>query len=322
MNEARATVNASENKEFRESYTGKGVTIAILDTGLAPVDDLCYPENRILAFKDFINKKDKPYDDNAHGTHVAGIAAGNGHLSDGKYKGIAPEANIVSLKILDAKGRGSGADVLAGLQWVMDNRQRYNIRVANLSIGTADMGSNDPLVRAVEHAWDNGIVMVIAAGNNGPDGSTITSPGISKKVITVGASDDHKSVQIWGDSLVNFSGRGPTSECIVKPDIIAPGADIVSCLSTTPDISPKRMEELKIVSDNYVRMSGTSMATPVLSGAIALLLEKYPHLYPDDVKFLLKKSASNLHYSANQQGWGLLNISNLLNQEGYHVREQ
>jgi serine protease AprX len=136
----------------------------------------------------------------------------------------------------------------------------------------------------------------------------------------VGASDDHKSVTIWGDSLVNFSGRGPTSECIIKPDIIAPGADIISCLSTTPEISAKRLEELKIVSSHYVCMSGTSMATPVLSGAVALLLEKYPQLYPDDVKYLLKKSASNLHYAANQQGWGLLNIKNLLNQEGSHVR--
>ncbi len=320
--ETKKVVNAINLSNYRNiRYTGKGITLAILDTGIAPVDDLCYPKNRIIAFKDFVNGKNEPYDDNAHGTHVAGIAAGNGHCSDGKYSGIAPECNIVSIKILDNNGHGNASDVLAGLQWLMDNREKYNIRIANLSIGTIDAGSNDPLVRAVEYAWDKGIVMTIAAGNNGPDARTVTSPGISKKVITVGASDDHKSSTIWGASLVNFSGRGPTSECIVKPDVLAPGADIISCLSTSDGISEKRRAELKLVSEHYVRMSGTSMATPVLSGAIALLLEKYPHLKPDDVKYLLKKSAVSLNYPKNQQGWGLLNIQELLNQEGLHVRQ-
>ena len=250
---------------------------------------------------------------------MAGIAAGNGFCSKGQYRGIAPEANIVVVKILDAEGKGNAADVLAGLQWVMDNREKYNIRVANLSIGTLDVGSTDPLVRAVEYAWEQGVVIVVAAGNNGPDYKTVTSPGISRKVITVGASDDHNSVTIWGTSLVNFSGRGPTSECIIKPDVLAPGSEIISCLSTSDSISKRRHDDLKIVNDFYVKMSGTSMATPVISGAVALLLEKYPNLTPDDVKYRIKNSAVNLNYPPNQQGWGLLNVQRLLEQEGLHV---
>jgi serine protease AprX len=234
--------------------------------------------------------------------------------------GVAPECLFVGVKILDAAGRGNASDVLAGLQWIVDNRERYNIRVANLSIGASDAGSSDPLVRAVEYAWDSGVIVNIAAGNNGPAPGSVTSPGISRKAITVGAYDDNKPTNVWGARLVNFSGRGPTSECIVKPDILAAGEDVVSCLSNSPEISPKRRAELRLVNEYYVKMSGTSMATPIISGAIALLLEKYPRLKPDDVKYLIKKSAKPLDYSKNRQGWGAIDISELLNQEGFHVR--
>ena len=244
-------------------------------------------------------------------THVAGIAAGNGTSSGGKYAGIAPEANLAAVKILDAEGKGSAADVLAGVQWLIDNRERYNIRIANLSIGTADAGSSDPLVRAVEAAWDAGIVMLVAAGNNGPASGSVTSPGISRKVITVGASDDNRTVTIWGDSVVHFSGRGPTTECIVKPDVVAPGAEITSCLTNTP-ISDTRRASLRIVSPAYVEMSGTSMSTPMVAGAVALLLEKHPALTPNEVKLWLKQSTVSLRYTQNQQGWGLLDVGALL----------
>ncbi len=141
------------------------------------------------------------------------------------YRGVAPGSHIIACKVLDEKGRGNAAEVLAGLQWVIDNRKQYNIRIVNLSVGTMDIGDKDPLVKAVEAVWDLGICVVIAAGNNGPDAGSITSPGISRKVITVGASDDGNSVEIWGSTLQNYSGRGPTSECIIKPDVLAPGAD-------------------------------------------------------------------------------------------------
>jgi len=286
---------------------GHGISIAILDTGVAPVDDL-----HVLANVDFVNNRQHAYDDNGHGTHVAGVAAGNGARSRGQHVGTAPQAGIVAVKVLDEAGRGNAADALAGIQWIIDNRARYNIRVANLSIGTLDTGSADPLVKAVEAAWDEGIVMVIAAGNNGPAKQSITSPGTSRKVITVGASDDHNLVDIAGNSLKNFSGRGPTLECIVKPDILAPGCGIVSTLSNSPEMSETRLKRLKVVDDFYVKMSGTSMASPRIAGAVALLLSRHPHLSPNEVKIRLKRTAVDMHLSPNRQGWGLLDISRFL----------
>lgn len=171
-------------------YTGKGVGIAVLDTGVGRVRDLCRPRDRITAFKDFIGNLADPYDDNAHGTHVAGIAAGNGVSSGGRYAGVAPDGELIGVKILDGEGKGDTAEVLAGIQWVIDNMDTFNIRVMNLSIGMTDQGSDAPLVKAVEAAWDRGVVVCVAAGNNGPGKNTVTSPGISRKVITVGSSED------------------------------------------------------------------------------------------------------------------------------------
>lgn len=313
MNSAKKTVKA--DKLNAQGHLGKGVTIAILDTGISPVEDFTQPKNRIVAFKDFINGKQEPYDDNGHGTHVAGIAAGNGSCSGGKYAGIAPNCDIVAVKVLDKNGSGISSDVLAGLQWIIDNKDKYNIRIINLSVGTNEIYTEDPLVRGVEEAWNKGVVMTIAAGNNGPDRGSVTSPGISRKVITVGASDDNKSVKIWGNVMENYSGRGPTVECIIKPDVIAPGGDIISCLTATLPEKRIKSPNTKIVSKNYIQMSGTSMSTPIVTGAIALLLEKNPKLKPNDIKLLLKKSSQTLNYSKNQQGWGLLNIERLLQED-------
>ncbi len=188
MDNARLTVKA-ENIN-KSGFFGEGITVAVLDTGVYPVNDLVYPNNRIIGFKDVINGEINPYDDNGHGTHVSGIIAGNAFNSNGKFLGIAPKSNIVGVKILDKEGRGNVVTALSGLQWILENYKKYKIRIINLSIGTPDKGSVDPLVKAVEKCWDLGIVVVIAAGNNGPSKSSITSPGISRKVITVGASDD------------------------------------------------------------------------------------------------------------------------------------
>ncbi len=314
MDTARKRVNANIVQE--NGYTGKGIGIAILDTGISPNNDFLYPKNRILAFKDFINNKSKPYDDNGHGTHVAGIAGGSGINSNGKYRGIAPDCNFIGVKVLNNEGKGNASDVLAGLQWVMDNKEKYNIKVANLSIGTSNTSSNDPLVKAVENMWDSGVIITIAAGNDGPKKHTISSPAISRKVITIGASDDNITANVWGNNLINFSGRGPTLECIVKPDILAPGVNIISCLSNS--VSKQSNE---IVDKNYFSLSGTSMSTPIVSGAIALLLEKYKDLKPDDVKLMLKKCCKNLHLPKNQQGWGLLDVYKLLSQEVCYARK-
>ena len=319
MNLARKAVKADSPK--LATYTGRGIGIAILDTGLSPCEDFTAPRNRIMVFKDFVNGKSEPYDDNGHGSHVTGIACGNGFSSGGKYTGMAPGSNIIAVKVLDEEGRGNSADVLAGLQWIYDNKDLYNIRVVNMSVGTPDMGSFDPLVRGAQKIWDAGIVITVAAGNNGPGYSTVTSPGISRKVITVGASDDNwEAVAASGKRLVDFSGRGPTSECIVKPDVLAPGANIVSCLSS--DICPESLTGHRehIVGGKYLSLSGTSMSTPIVTGAVALLIEKYPDITPDDVKYALKKSSTDINRHINHQGWGLINIEKLISEEAEYVR--
>lgn len=286
INNAKKIVNCNNI-----TYTGKGVTIAFLDTGICSIPDF---QNRILFFKDFLNSKRNIYDDNGHGTHVSGIASSNGY-----YKGLAPQSNIVMLKVLNESGQGNASDVIAGIQWIADNYKRYNIKIVNMSIGTSTSVNNDPLVEAVEKLWDMGIIVVAAAGNNGPNPNTISSPGTSKKIITVASSDDEQYNKI-------FSGRGPTKECIIKPDILAPGSNIISC---------------KCTNGTYKKLSGTSMSTPIISGAIALLLEKEPDLSPDDVKYMLKLSSTSLNMAPNRQGWGLLNVEKLLNMEAIYVRK-
>lgn len=163
-------------------------------------------EGRITAFKDFVKNKATPYDDNGHGTHCAGDVAGNGLLSDGKYRGPAPDANLVGIKVLNKMGSGSLSTVIAGIKWCIQNKSQYQINVLSLSLGsTAEQSAaDDPGVKAVEAAWDNGMVVCVAAGNAGPSEQTIGSPGISSKVITVGAVDDHNTVDRSEDVVADF----------------------------------------------------------------------------------------------------------------------
>ncbi len=261
---------------------GRGVCMAVLDTGVEPIKDLTQPTNRIVGFYDTFEKSEEPYDDNGHGTTVTCVACGNGYSSGQRYIGVAPMSDAVCVKILDKDGQASMGRALQGLRWVMDNYKRFNIRIVNLSIGTDDTGENDPLVRAVEKLWDSGIVVVVAAGNNGPDFGSISAPGNSKKVITVGAPN-------------SFSGRGPTLDCIMKPDCIAPGY-VTSC-----------------GRNGYIQsLSGTSVSAPQVSGAIALLLEQEKNLTPNQVKYLIKLSSSPQNAQRNSEGWGMLDIKGLL----------
>lgn len=282
---------------YRLGLTGKGVGVAILDTGVYMHRDL---ENRIVGFKDTLKKRKAPYDDNGHGTHIAGIIGGSGIASSGRYQGIAPGCNLVAVKVLDQKGNGYASDVLAGLRWICQNGREYGIRIINISVGSftrRGMSEDSALVRGVDAAWDAGFVVVVAAGNNGPGSHTITTPGISRKVITVGCSDDDQEVDVAGSRMVDYSGRGPTSACICKPDIVAPGSRIVSC-------APR--------PGGYRIKSGTSMSTPVVAGALALLLEKYPEMNNRDVKLRLRERAVDLGLPRNQQGWGLLDVGKLI----------
>ena len=287
-------------------YAGKGIGIAILDTGIYPHQDFTRPRNRILAFKDFVNNKLSPYDDNGHGTFVAGVAAGNGYESSGKYKGIAPEANIIGVKVMDKDGSGNSSDIIAGMQWVADHQKEYKIRVMSLSLGAKPAGSRlDPLAAAVEGIWKKGIVVVAAAGNSGPKQNTIATPGVSPLIITVGAVDDKRTPEYEDDGIAEFSSRGPVNGKQVKPDLVAPGVGITAA-NTNPDYTgTSRAETLK---EPYTRMSGTSVATPVVSGAAALLLGKNPEMTPSEVKEAIMKNAVRMSISKYAQGSGILNI--------------
>lgn len=295
MDQAKKWIHCSG--AYRLGLTGKGVGVAVLDTGIYPHRDF---ENRIAAFSDMVKHKPLPYDDNGHGTHISGIIGGSGLSSDGRYQGVAPGCSLISVKVLDHKGNGYASDVLAGLKWIERHREEYRIRIINVSVGSytkKGMSEDSALVKGVDAAWDAGFVVVVAAGNNGPGRYTITTPGISRKVITVGCSDDYKEVDVAGSRMIDYSGRGPTSACVCKPDIVAPGSSIVSCASR---------------QGGYTVKSGTSMSTPLVSGAVALLLEKYPYMTNKDVKLHLREKAVDLGLPRNQQGWGMLDVGRLV----------
>lgn len=266
-------------------YTGKGIGVCIMDTGIYEHIDFV---GRIWAFYDFLAFKRRPYDDNGHGTHVAGLVAGDGTASMGKYRGAAPGCGIIALKVLDRYGNGSQDDVLRAFRWIREYRQQYRIRVVNISVGTTCNSQKDHtgLLKSVEQLWDEGMVIVTAAGNLGPKPGSITAPGSSKKVITVGSSD-----LLEGRGAI--SGRGPTEECVCKPDIVAPGNKIMSCVPGRPF--------------SYGVKSGTSMSTPLVTGAIACALEKDPALTNTDIKTMLMNSADDMGLPRNLQGWGRFN---------------
>ncbi len=278
-------------------FTGKDVTVAVIDTGIFQHPDLIYPENRIVAWNDLVNDRSTPYDDNGHGTHVSGIIAGNGTVSRGKYTGMAPDAKLVGVKALDKDGAGNTSDVISALEWCIQNQKDFNIKAINLSLGSAaqDSYQQDPLCRAVSTAWSNGMVVCVAAGNDGPDPRTINSPGINPKAITVGNMDDKGTTDITDDVLSDSSSRGPTVDNLVKPDLLAPGTNIMSLR----------------VGGGYRALSGTSMAAPMATGAVAQILQKSPSLKPDQVKNLIRKNARDLGLETNFEGAGALNMDGL-----------
>jgi subtilisin family serine protease len=280
-------VNADQVRS--QGTTGSGVTVAILDSGVAADPDLVQPTNRILASVNFADER-LTSDPGGHGTHVAGIVAGNGVRSQGQFVGVAPEANIVDVRVLSSTGSGRISSVVRGIEWVLAHRTAYNIRVLNLSFGAPASTSyrTDPMSAAIEIAWRRGLVVVVAAGNGGPGRDTVASPGIDPYAITVGATDDNGTAARGDDTLAPFSSWGD-ADSNAKPDLVAPGRRIISIRvpgSALDLLFPDRV----VVASNgstYIRLSGTSMATPVVAGAVALLLQRRPNLSPDEVKALL-----------------------------------
>lgn len=279
----------------KKGLTGKGITVAVMDTGITMHPDF---DRRILDFKDFTQNRKYVYDDNGHGSHVAGIIAGNGRMSRGMYMGIAPECNLVIRKVLDRKGNGNTSQVLEAIEEIIANREKYHIRILNISVGmlpTADENEKKSLMQAVEKAWNAGIVVVAAAGNNGPKENSVTIPGQCKSIITVGSIDDFVGQK---KGLKNgYSGRGPTDCCVIKPEILAPGTEIKSCSNR---------------GNSYEIKSGTSMSAPIISGSIAILLQKYPNLTPAEVKLRLYERAVPLKEAGNREYWGVVYLNRLL----------
>jgi serine protease AprX len=298
------------NEAWALGYTGAGVTVAVLDSGVAPANDLTKPTSRLLTSVDFVDGGSAYRDPGGHGTHVAGIIAGNGYDSGGALKGVAPAANIVNVRVINQHGKATASSIIRGIQWVVENHDTYNIRVMNLSLGGTPSISykNDLLAAAVEMAWKAGIVVVTAAGNHGPGSSSISTPGHDPFNIAVGAIDDKGTPDPSDDDVPYFSARGPTLNGDSKPDILAPGRKILSlyALSSYLDGALPGRQVLSSLGRPYFRLTGTSMSAPVVSGVVALLLQKNPQLTPDQVKYILTNTARSVSGNRNTVGAGVV----------------
>jgi serine protease AprX len=268
-------------------YDGSGVTVAVLDTGVIASPDL---GDRVLARVDFTADHDG-LDRFGHGSHMAGIIAGDGTASAGKWVGVAPGANLVSVKVAGADGSTDVSVVIAGLQWVYASRAQYGIKILNLSFGTDSRQSYlvDPLNYAVEQLWFSGVLVVVAAGNRGPYSGTINKPADDPFVVSVGAANVHDSTDRTDDLAASFSSRGPTQDGLTKPDLIAPGISLVSLRApgSTIDLAHPTAR----VDDGYFKGTGTSQAAAVVSGVAARLYQQDPMLSPDVAKNILTRAA-------------------------------
>ncbi len=299
---ALALTNVARNVLSRpnDNLNGEGVGVAFIDTGLFRHSDFLIGENRVKMFVDFVGEKKYAYDDNGHGTFVAGVCAGNGALSGGKYMGFAPKANIYSLKALDSKGEAYSNKILSAMQWIYENHKKHKIKVVCMSFGSEPLGLNDPIMNGAEELWKSGVIVVAAAGNSGPDFQSIKSPGVSRRLITVGGMDDNRLDEDNYSSsffeIADFSSRGPSFKSF-KPDLVAPAVDIISCKK----------------GGGYTKLSGTSVATPMIAGAMCLLCEKNPNITPDEAKRRLLSVCKPISYNKNLEGFGYPNLTKLLN---------
>ncbi len=268
----------TENKFF-----GQGQTICFIDTGIHPHFDFIFPSNKIIKFIDLVNNNCYPYDDNGHGTFVSGIACGNGIFSK-QHTGIAPLSNIISIKALSENGESYSNRILDAMQWVYENHKVYNIGIVCMSFGAESGGNFDPLSKGAEALWRAGITVVAAAGNSGPNTNSIKSPGNNPYIITVGALD------IKNFQVASFSSRGPTIYGH-KPDLLAPAVDVISCNN---EFLP------------YTKMSGTSVATPIIAGVCAIIKSKYKNITNNQIKRFLLSHCRKITGDVNIEGAGYL----------------
>ncbi len=245
--------------------TGRGVRLAVLDTGVSPHLDLSVPKERIVTFRDFTGEGEFPYDDNGHGTFVAGVAAGGGTLSAGSVRGVAPEAEIVAVKVIGASGETGAFTILEGMQWLFDNCEKLGVKVACMSFGADPLPSADPLKLGAEMLSRKGVTVVCASGNSGA--GSLKSPGVSREVISVGAVDEDMKVAPFTSSGI-YQG-------VYRPDVCAPGVAVRGVDA----------------GGTYAVMSGTSVAAPYVAGACCLLHERYAALTPRDAKRMIVASS-------------------------------
>ncbi len=304
------------HRAWESGITGRSVTVAVLDTGI----DSEHPDfgDRVLAARNCMSQSAAAgsvqsgiqswTDRNGHGTHVAGIIAGDGKASGGRYRGVAPEASLLVAKVLDDDGVGQASDVIAGLEWAFAK----GAQVVCLSLGGDESGDGtDALSLACDEFVERGLVICVAAGNGGPRPYTVGPPGCARQVITVGAAD-LSSGQLASVPIATFSSRGPTSDQRQKPDIAFPGVGIASCRALEGHMG----DPVEGAAEYYVRASGTSMATPFAAGMAALLLQVDSEATPAVVKRVMCESARSLGLDANAQGSGLADIGHALEQLG------
>jgi serine protease AprX len=325
MERTGATIGSTLAREYA-GVDGSGIGVAIIDSGVnAAHDDLrarYSTRQSIVHFVDFVNNRTAAYDDYGHGSHVAGIVAGNGHDSSGKRVGVAPGARLVVLKALNDKGQGTISTIIAAIDYVIANRSTYNIRVINLSVAAGVYQSfvTDPLTVACRRATEAGIVVVASAGNLGRDAAgqplyrRVTAPGNAPWVLTVGASSHMGTTARVDDTMAGFSSRGPTHiDRVAKPDLVAPGVGIESLSDPNSYFYTAKYKYLLpgTVQTSYLpylSLSGTSMSAPVVSATVALMLQANPALTPNAVKAILQYTAETRSgYHPLTQGAGFLN---------------
>jgi serine protease AprX len=276
------------DKAWRSGWTGSGVGVAVIDTGINATGDLA---GKVVHSEDWSGEGDG-VDHYGHGTFLAGLIAGSGAASGGAVRGVAPDVNLISLKIAGKDGSADITHVMAALQWAVTFKDAYNIKVINLSLGTDSTQDYriDPLNYAVERAWRAGITVVVSASNRGPNAGTISKPADDPFVVTVGAIADRTTTKTLDDVVPDFSGAGPTaSNGLAKPDLAAPGGSVISTRAVGSTIDTDHPTAR--VGTAYFKGSGTSFASAITAGAAALALSRNPSLTPDQVKARLVDTA-------------------------------
>lgn len=300
-------VRATDVWNTEPYYKGSGVTVAVIDSGNFKTNGL---GARLIGVLNFNSSEHISSDQYGHGTHVTGIIADDGTSTGGQYVGIAPKVNILGLRVSDDLGAATESDVVSAMQWVLDNKGAYNIRVINLSMNSSVYQSYNvsPLDAAAEILWFNGVVVVVSAGNNGS--AALYPPANDPFVITVGATDDKATLSMTDDVVTTFSAYGLDDLGRPKPDLVAPGKNIIAYLPDVNSLTIPNQHPEGVVNSTYFRMSGTSMAAPVVAGAAAILIESNSSLTPDQVKYRLMATANKnwAGYNSTTAGTGYLDV--------------